>query len=84
MCTTEFQQSRVSYDWLLEKLDFKVPKSEEKGPMQREYGRLNVGGTILSKRRIQQLVEGTTVEKKNADGTVEKRVIPPAVRGVSY
>ncbi|ORY18917.1 tRNA synthetases class I, catalytic domain-domain-containing protein [Clohesyomyces aquaticus] len=81
MCTTEFQQSRISYDWLLEKLDMKVPKSEEKGPMQREYGRLNVNGTILSKRRIQMLVEGTTVEKKNEDGTVEKRAIPPTVRG---
>ncbi|KAF2122193.1 tRNA synthetases class I, catalytic domain-containing protein [Lophiotrema nucula] len=80
MCTTEFQQSRVSYDWLLEQLDMKVPGSEEKGPMQREYGRLNVGGTILSKRRILMLVEGATVEKKNADGTVEKKVIPPAVR----
>lgn len=29
--------------------------------MQREYGRLNVEGTILSKRRIAMLVEGTTV-----------------------
>jgi glutaminyl-tRNA synthetase len=27
------------------------------------------------------LVEGTTVEKKNADGTVEKKFIEPAVRG---
>jgi glutaminyl-tRNA synthetase len=27
------------------------------------------------------LVEGTTVEKKNADGTLEKKTIPPAVRG---
>ncbi|KAF2683923.1 glutaminyl-tRNA synthetase [Lentithecium fluviatile CBS 122367] len=81
MCTTEFQQSRVSYDWLLEQLDMKLPKSDEKGPMQREYGRLNVGGTILSKRRILMLVMGTTVEKKNADGTVETRTIPPSVRG---
>ncbi|KAF2502380.1 glutaminyl-tRNA synthetase [Lophium mytilinum] len=81
MCTTEFQQSRVSYDWLLEALDFKVPKSEERGPMQREYGRLNVTGTILSKRRIQMLVEGVTVEKKNSDGTVVKKIIPPSVRG---
>ncbi|CAI6330628.1 unnamed protein product [Periconia digitata] len=81
MCTTEFQQSRISYDWLLEKLDMKVPKSEEKGPMQREYGRLNVGGTILSKRRILMLVEGAKAEKKNADGTVETRTIPPSVRG---
>jgi glutaminyl-tRNA synthetase len=27
------------------------------------------------------LVEGTTAEKKNVDGTVEKKVIPPSVRG---
>jgi glutaminyl-tRNA synthetase len=36
------------------------------------FGRLSVGGTILSKRRILQLVEGTTVGEKK---------IPPAVRG---
>ena len=58
LCTTEFVLSRVSYDWLLEQLDFKKPGSEEKGPMQREYGRLNVEGTILSKRRIEKLVKG--------------------------
>jgi glutaminyl-tRNA synthetase len=81
LCTVEFRQSRISYDWLLEKLDMKVPKSDEKGPMQREFGRLSVGGTILSKRRILQLVEGTTVEKKNEDGTVETKKIAPAVRG---
>jgi len=72
MCTVEFRQSRVSYDWLLEQLDMKVPKSEEKGPMQREYGRLSVNGTILSKRRILMLVEGAKVGD---------RVIPPSVRG---
>jgi glutaminyl-tRNA synthetase len=36
MCTTEFFLSRTSYDWLLEELDYKIPKSEGKGPMQRE------------------------------------------------
>ena len=45
------------------------------------YGRLNVAGAILSKRKIQVLVEGTTVEVKGPDGTVEKKTIPPAVRG---
>ena len=40
-----------------------------------------LGGTILSKRRILMLVEGATVEKKNEDGTVEKKAIPPSVRG---
>lgn len=48
---------------------------------QYRYGRLNLGGTILSKRRILMLVEGTTAEKKKEDGTVEKRTIPPSVRG---
>ena len=38
-------------------------------------------GTILSKRRIAVLVEGTTVEKKNSDETIERKVIPPTVRG---
>ncbi|KAE9981605.1 hypothetical protein EG327_006146 [Venturia inaequalis] len=81
LCTTEFFQSRVSYDWLLEVLDLKTPKSEEKGPMQREYGRLNVEGTILSKRRIAALVNGATFEIKNNDGTTTTKTVPPAVRG---
>ncbi|KZF23337.1 glutaminyl-tRNA synthetase [Xylona heveae TC161] len=49
LCTTEFQLSRVSYEWLCDELD--VYK-----PMQREYGRLNVTGTVLSKRKIAKLV----------------------------
>jgi glutaminyl-tRNA synthetase len=81
LCTVEFRQSRVSYDWLLNKLDMKTPGTDEKGPMQREFGRLSVGGTILSKRRILQLVEGTNVETKKEDGTTETRKIAPAVRG---
>ncbi|QDS72412.1 hypothetical protein FKW77_009041 [Venturia effusa] len=81
LCTTEFQMSRVSYDWLLEVLDLKTPNSEERGPMQREYGRLNVEGTILSKRRIAALVNGATFEIKNDDGTTTTKKVPPAVRG---
>lgn len=49
LCTTEFELSRASYDWLNNELD--VYK-----PMQREYGRLSVSGTILSKRKISKLV----------------------------
>ncbi|OAX80348.1 glutamine-tRNA ligase [Emergomyces africanus] len=51
LCTTEFELSRVSYEWLCDKLE--VYK-----PMQREYGRLNVTGTILSKRDIVKLIDG--------------------------
>ncbi|CEJ54431.1 Putative Glutaminyl-tRNA synthetase [Penicillium brasilianum] len=50
LCTTEFELSRVSYDWLNEKLDVYRP-------MQREYGRLNITGTVLSKRKIIKLVK---------------------------
>ncbi|CAG8979782.1 hypothetical protein HYALB_00011590 [Hymenoscyphus albidus] len=49
LCTTEFILSRVSYEWLNKKL-------EVYEPMQREYGRLNLTGTVLSKRKIAKLV----------------------------
>jgi glutaminyl-tRNA synthetase len=55
----------------------KLPNSDEKGPMQREYGRLNVEGTILSKRRITMLVNGSSFITKEG----EAKTIPPAVRG---
>jgi len=68
LCTTEFETLRPAYNWLLEALDMKVEGSEEKGPMQREYGKLSVEGTILSKRNIAKLVDGMTVgEAPKAD-----------------
>lgn len=77
LCTVEFETLRPAYDWLLEALDLKDPASDAKGPMQREYGRLSVEGTILSKRHIAKLVYGSTagsaaVEAKDAaDGVQE-------------
>lgn len=56
LCTTEFILSRVSYEWLNNKVD--VPHK----PMQREYGRLNVTGTVLSKRKIKKLVDDKIVD----------------------
>ncbi|KAJ5551295.1 hypothetical protein N7461_005993 [Penicillium sp. DV-2018c] len=50
LCTTEFELSRVSYEWLCDKLEVYRPN-------QREYGRLNITGTVLSKRKIIQLVK---------------------------
>ncbi|WEW55607.1 Glutaminyl-tRNA synthetase [Emydomyces testavorans] len=58
LCTTEFELSRESYEWLCDELG--VYK-----PMQREYGRLNVSGTILSKRKLIKLVEGEGPTKPN-------------------
>ncbi|KAG4429520.1 hypothetical protein IFR05_014994 [Cadophora sp. M221] len=51
LCTTEFIQSRVSYEWLNTSLSVYEP-------MQREYGRLSITGTVLSKRKIMKLVTG--------------------------
>ena len=51
LCTLEFEDHRPLYDWLLENLP--VPAR----PRQYEFGRLNLGHTVLSKRRLIQLVE---------------------------
>ncbi|PSR82915.1 glutaminyl-tRNA synthetase [Coniella lustricola] len=55
LCTTEFILSRVSYEWLNKTLDVYEP-------MQREYGRLSLGGTVLSKRKILKLVSDKIVK----------------------
>ncbi|KAJ1659564.1 Glutaminyl-tRNA synthetase [Dispira simplex] len=54
LCTTEFRQSRESYYWLCDALE--VYK-----PVQWEYGRLNVTNTVLSKRKLLQLVNAGLV-----------------------
>lgn len=53
LCTTEFILSRVSYEWLNNEA-LKLPHKST----QREYGRLNITGTLLSKRKIAKLVTG--------------------------
>ncbi|KAK4112640.1 glutaminyl-tRNA synthetase [Canariomyces notabilis] len=50
LCTTEFFLSRTSYEWLNQQL-------VEFQPMQREYGRLSISGTILSKRKLKEMVD---------------------------
>ncbi|CAN6609187.1 hypothetical protein TRVA0_004S00826 [Trichomonascus vanleenenianus] len=49
LCTLEFRLSRQSYEWLCDAVDVYRPA-------QREYGRLNITGTVLSKRKILKLV----------------------------
>ncbi|KAI8873556.1 glutaminyl-tRNA synthetase [Ramicandelaber brevisporus] len=50
LCTTEFIDARESYYWICDQLE--VYK-----PVQWEYGRLNVTGTVLSKRKFKKLLE---------------------------
>jgi glutaminyl-tRNA synthetase len=50
ICTLEFEDHRPLYDWLIENLP--VPSE----PHQYEFARLNLTYTVLSKRRLMQLV----------------------------
>jgi glutaminyl-tRNA synthetase len=51
LCTLEFEDHRPLYDWLVENLP--VPHR----PRQYEFARLNLAYTVLSKRRLIELVE---------------------------
>lgn len=51
LCTLEFEDHRPLYDWLIEHLP--VPAV----PHQYEFARLNLTNTVLSKRRLTQLVD---------------------------
>jgi glutaminyl-tRNA synthetase len=56
LCTLEFEVHRPLYDWFLETLPFEEP------PRQIEFARLNLNYTVLSKRKLLQLVEEGLVE----------------------
>ncbi len=51
LCTLEFEDHRPLYDWLMENLP--TPSR----PRQYEFSRLNLSYTVLSKRRLTQLVK---------------------------
>jgi glutaminyl-tRNA synthetase len=51
ICTLEFEVHRPLYDWILEKLDLPRPL-----PHQYEFARLSLGYTVMSKRKLMQLV----------------------------
>ena len=50
LCTLEFENNRAVYDWVLDTLEV------EHHPQQIEFARLNLSYTILSKRRLLELV----------------------------
>jgi glutaminyl-tRNA synthetase len=54
-CTLEFEIHRPLYDWFLAQLDVKCH------PQQIEFARLNLTYTIMSKRKLLQLVEDNHV-----------------------
>lgn len=52
LCTLEFEDHRPLYDWLVENIDG-LPSR----PIQREFARLNLTYTVLSKRKLLLLVK---------------------------
>ena len=51
LCTLEFENHRPLYDWVIENCP--VPAR----PQQREFSRLNITYTVMSKRKLRQMVE---------------------------
>ena len=68
ICTLEFADHRPLYDWLLESLNIYQPR-------QIEFARLNLSHTVLSKRRLLQLVE-----EKHVTGWDDPRM--PTIAGL--
>lgn len=68
ICTLEFEDHRPLYDWFLEQLDVFHPK-------QIEFARLNLSYTVMSKRKLLELVEGGHVS-----GWDDPRM--PTIRGI--
>jgi len=63
MCTLEFDVHRPLYDWILDAL-------EVHHPQQIEFARLNLSHTVLSKRKLLELVE-----KKIVSGWDDPRIL---------
>jgi len=69
ICTLEFENNRPLYDWFVEKL------IQGSRPRQIEFARLNLSYTVLSKRRLIELVQ-----KKYVQGWDDPRM--PTVTGM--
>ncbi|MEH7335355.1 glutamine--tRNA ligase/YqeY domain fusion protein [Neobacillus drentensis] len=51
ICTIEFEDQRPLYNWVVEQCEM------ENTPQQIEFGRLNITNTVMSKRKLKQLVD---------------------------
>lgn len=68
LCTLEFENHRPLYDWLVKELEIFAPQ-------QIEFARLNLNYTIMSKRKLLELVNG-----KYVDGWDDPRM--PTISGL--
>ena len=85
ICTLEFEVHRALYDWILESL--KLPRPL---PHQYEFARLALGYTVMSKRKLMQLVEEKRVtgwddpRMPTIAGIRRRGVAPEALRNFAY
>ena len=56
ICTLEFENNRDIYNWLLDNLKLRPPR-----PYQYEFARLNINYTVMSKRRLLELIKSGIV-----------------------
>jgi len=64
LCTLEFKNNRPLYDWFLDELETPCH------PQQIEFARLNINFTVMSKRKLLQLVD-----EKHVDGWDDPRML---------
>src|SRR5438128_4192634 len=85
ICTLEFEVHRPLYDWILENLDLPRPL-----PHQYEFARLSLGFTVMSKRKLMQLVTERLVtgwddpRLPTISGLRRRGVTPQALRDFAY
>jgi len=79
ICTLEFENNRQLYDWILNQLGVHHPQ-------QIEFARLNISNTVLSKRKLKQLVDEKYVSGWNdprmptLSGLRRRGATPEAIR----
>lgn len=80
LCTLEFDNNRAIYDWILDNI------SAPSRPYQTEFARMNLEYTVVSKRKLLQLVEKGVVEgwddprMPTVAGLRRRGVTPQAIR----
>jgi len=85
ICTLEFEVHRPLYDWILECLGLPRPV-----PHQYEFARLSLSYTIMSKRKLMQLVQEKLVtgwddpRMPTISGIRRRGVTPEALRNFAY
>ncbi|MGS2777713.1 glutamine--tRNA ligase/YqeY domain fusion protein [Robertmurraya sp. GLU-23] len=80
LCTTEFEDQRPLYNWVVEQCEM------DSQPQQIEFGRLGLTNTVMSKRKLKQLVDEGFVDgwddprMPTISGLRRKGYTPEAIR----